>query len=175
MDITTRRVSWDEVETWLRALIASKSYPDLIVGVARAGAPIAIALSYLLPHAVLLIANRTTPRGQKPESYDFDADRQERLTRLHRSLMIDSLPTGQIRDILVVDDVATSGDTLSVVELKLRIQYPNARISFAVFAADVTRVEAANSKLLKSLAYAIEIDNQSTWISFPWNLSAQRN
>jgi hypoxanthine phosphoribosyltransferase len=162
------KVGWGEVEAWLRKLAGEREF-DTIVGVTRCGLPIAAALSALVPHASVAVLSRRGPRGAKAPCYDFAADRHERLDALRRTFELTSLPEDASR-VLIVDDVATYGDTLHVADQKVRARLPDARINFACFAADEGRLRAARPEILERLHYQIAIDNSRVWVSFPWNL-----
>lgn len=165
----TRNIDWSDVETWLRKLAVDLDV-DTIVGVTRAGLPIAVALSALKPDLSLAVLSRRGPRGEKPARYDFDTGRRERIETLVRTLEVTSLLADAAR-ILIVDDVATYGDTLAVARDKVLDAVPDASVSFACYAADTTRLGEARPDVLDRLAYAIDIDNSRTWVSFPWNLA----
>lgn len=88
---------------------------------------------------------------------------------LSQSFELTSLP-GSASEVLIMDDVATYGDTLHVAAQKVLTQNPAARISFACYAADDARLRVAHPEILERLQRKIEIDNYTTWVSFPWNL-----
>lgn len=162
------KIQWPSVESWLRHLADHERF-DTIVGVTRAGLPLAVGLSFLRPEASLAILSRRGPRGEKLPRYDFEKDRAARTELLLRSFELTSLPD-RASEVLIVDDVATFGDTLHVASLKVLQRIPNARITFACFAADEPRLSAAHPEVLERLQRQIAIDNYKTWVSFPWNL-----
>lgn len=162
------RIEWPSVEAWLRHLARHQQF-DTIVGVARAGLPLAVGLSFLRPDASLAVLSRLGPRGEKLPRYDFDEDRDARMELLAQSFELNSLP-GSAAEVLIIDDVATYGDTLHVAAQKVLVQSPGTRISFACYAADDTRLRLARPEIFKRLQRKIVIDNYKTWVSFPWNL-----
>lgn len=162
------KIQWPAVEAWLRHLADHERF-DTIVGVARAGLPLAVGLSFLRPEASLSILSRRGPRGEKLPRYDFETDRATRTELLLQSFELTSLPDWAF-EILILDDVATFGDTLHVASLKVLERIPKARIAFACFAADEIRLSSAHPEVLERLQSQIAIDNQKTWVSFPWNL-----
>lgn len=161
-------VGWSEVEAWLRSVARDCRF-DTIVGVTRCGLPLAAALSALAPEAALAVLARRGPRGDKPPSYDFAADRKARMLALQSTFELTSLPQ-TASQVLVVDDVATYGDTLFMAREKVRAAAPKAAIYFACYAADIERLRANRADVLQDLHYALAIDNAQTWVSFPWNL-----
>ncbi len=162
------RVEWVSIETWLRHLAVCQKF-DSIVGVSRAGLPLAVGLSFLRPESSLAILSRNGPRGEKLPRYDFGKDRDIRIEQLTRSFELTSLP-GSSSQVLIVDDVATFGDTLHVAEQKVLTRHPEAKITFACYAADDERLRLARPEIFVRLQRSIAIDNEKTWISFPWNL-----
>lgn len=161
-------VEWKAVEQWVRQVAQEIAF-DTIVGISRSGLPIAVALSALRPEAGLAILGRVGPRGPKPPLYDFAADRADRRAHLEQSLELGFLPETACR-ILIVDDVATFGDTLFVAAQKVRQSAPDAPIRFATYAADLMRLTASRPEIAQLLSYQITIDNAETWVTFPWNL-----
>jgi len=161
-------VTWPEVEAWLYELAREVPF-DTIVGVTRCGLPLAAALSALVPEAALAVLSRRGPRGAKPPRYDFEAERAARLAVLSASFELTSLPKTAER-ILIIDDVATSGDTLFVAGEKVRAVAPKAEIAFAAYAADEVRLRLGRPEIVDRFHRQIAIDNARTWISFPWNL-----
>lgn len=162
------KIQWSAVESWLRRLANQQRF-DTIVGVTRAGLPLAVGLSFLRPEASLAILSRRGPRGEKLPRYDFEKDRAARTELLLQSFELTSLPDGA-SEVLIVDDVATFGDTLHVASMKVLERIPMAQITFACFAADEARLSSANPEVLERLQSQVAIDNYKTWVSFPWNL-----
>jgi len=163
------KIEWSDVEVWLRKLAGRQRF-DTIVGVSRAGLPLAVALSSLRPDTSLAILSRRGPRGEKPPRYDFEKDRAARVNELRRTMEMTSLPN-DASEVLIVDDVVTFGDTLHVAAEKARNLLPRAHISFACYAADVSRLGVARPEILEHLSHEVSIDNSQTWVSFPWNLA----
>lgn len=161
--------TWDQVVGWLRSHPELCANVDTLLGVARAGVPICIALSYLHPNCNLCFATRSKPRGEKPPEYNFDQGYSNRVTET-QSLF--ELPTAitTARSVLIVDDVVTTGATLTGVSQLLLSSNPSCQISYASFAADTSRLKIKAPRLLEKLIFNIDIDNARTWVNFPWNL-----
>ncbi|WP_431046347.1 phosphoribosyltransferase family protein [Roseateles sp. L2-2] len=164
-------IPWKDVEAWLRELAQRMGGVDCILGIARSGAPLATALSYLTPNATLGYVTRTVPVGPEAASYDFEGSRKDRAADLARTLRLPTLPEG-LRSFLIVDDVATFGDTMDRVRRLVASRYPEASIRMACFAADVERVRDAHPDLVALIEHSRGIDNQATYLTFPWNLES---
>ncbi len=161
-------IDWPEVQNWLYNLARDCDF-DAIVGISRCGLPLAAALSSIVPSASLALLARKGSRGQKTQSYDFSKRREQRLVELEGAFELS--PLGQnISKVLIIDDVATFGDTLAMARKKVLSMVPSATISFACYAVDVSRIKGAQEDVFANLHYHLEIDNQKTWVSFPWNL-----
>lgn len=161
------KVEWSELEAWLRTLCDQREF-DGVVGIARSGLPIAVALSFLRPDTTLAVLSRIAPRGAKLGFYDFDADRKARIDSLRDAFELTRF-TRKPKKLLVVDDVATLGDTLLVAREKILQEIPDVEIAFACYAVDMTRLTKANPEIFDKTSFAISIDNQKTWVSYPWN------
>ena len=161
-------IGWPEVESWLRTISVEATF-DTIVGITRCGLPIAVALSFLAPHAMLAVMARTKARGPKPASYNFGVHRESRVATLHGSFELTPW-AGKPRNVLIVDDVATFGDTFLVAREKVLDKAPDAQVKFACYAADDVRLGSANPDILNNLICEKFIDNATTWVTFPWNL-----
>lgn len=162
-------VDWPAIEHWLRSLAPIVEAVDGIVGVARSGAPMATALSYLWPTKHLAFATRRDPRGSKDAFYVFDAGRDSRFERNRKSIFVSELPE-TVTKILVLDDVATFGDTLECVRERLEEMEKRVSVSFACYAVDAARLGEARPDILSRTSYSIDIDNSKIWMSFPWQL-----
>ena len=163
-------VPWSDVTDWLRKVAMTIESVECIIGVARSGVPIATALSYLSPYKSLAYATRTAKLGTEEGFYDFNGQREDRIKLISRTLTISELPKS-ISSFLIVDDVATFGDTLNCVHSKLLESYSTASFKFACYAADTARLKSANPNILEELEYSIDIDNEKIYVTFPWNLS----
>jgi adenine/guanine phosphoribosyltransferase-like PRPP-binding protein len=163
-------VSWDQVVDWLQSSPDLCANADTLLGVARAGVPICTALSYLHPHCSLFFATRSEARGEKPPEYDFCQEYSNRVTETQRLF---ELPKAILRSkkVLILDDVATTGATLTGVAQLLLSVNSSCDISYASFAADTSRLTEKAPDLLRKLSFKIDIDNSKTWVSFPWNLN----
>lgn len=164
-----QNISWAEVVSWLKANPAIVGDADTLVGVARAGVPICVALSYLHPHCRLFFATRKEPRGEKPPVYDFGQEYDFRVKQTRNLFAFPNEITNS-KSILVVDDVVTTGATIVGLTKALKEIAPELSVRYIAYAADKGRLERQSPQVLDRLSYAIEIDNSKTWVSFPWNL-----
>jgi hypoxanthine phosphoribosyltransferase len=163
-------IQWSDVEYWLRKVASSIDEVDTIVGVARSGAAIATALSYLWPDKNLVFATRAQPRGAKEDFYVFDDKRHQRLQQNRMAISLSKIPSDS-RKILVVDDVATFGDTLACIQEKIIAHRSDALVSFACYAVDTTRLHSSRPEILAATTFCKNIDNQNLWLKFPWQLT----
>lgn len=163
-------VEWPTLKSWLEtlALMERARRWDAIVGISRGGAALAIPLSYLLPALPLHFAYFSGIKNIGKEFYVFDAGREHRLqwTRSHLQL---TTPFESRRP-LIVDDVATFGDTLGTVR-DLVLESGPEDVSFALYAVDPNVLRRERPELLAKAIYAREVDNSVTWLSFPWQSS----
>jgi adenine/guanine phosphoribosyltransferase-like PRPP-binding protein len=73
--------------------------------------------------------------------------------------------------VLVVDDVATFGDTLGIAEEVLTARGAKL-VEFALFAVDRTVLKREHASLLaRVVSYARDIDNSRLWLEFPWQVA----
>jgi hypoxanthine phosphoribosyltransferase len=161
-------IGWHEVQDWLYKLAKECDF-DAIVGIARCGLPLAASLSAIVPSASLALLARRGSRGSKAQSYDFSKRREQRLAELDGAFELSTLGQNTSK-VLIIDDVATFGDTLAMARKKVIQQAPNATLQFACYAVDVNRTRHAQADIFAALHYHLEIDNSKTWVSFPWNL-----
>lgn len=163
-------ISWNDVELWLRSVPELGTKSDTFLGIARAGIPISIALSYLHPQRRLFFATRREARGDKPPIYDFQQDYADRRDRVIESFEI-SPSIQHAADLLIVDDVITTGATVSGVASIVHRINPACSVRFASYAADLRRIDQFNKDMRKQITCCIDIDNSKTWVNFPWNLA----
>lgn len=161
-----RSIAWSEVQDWVRALVSATVQFDCIVGISRGGVVPAVLLSYFSSDKPLAFAYRNEAPGTRDPFYVFSVGREERLRQNRDRFRITDgfVP----RRPLVVDDVATFGDTLSVVEERLR-ELGADDVSFATYAADIRVLQRERPHLLEKLRYHEKIDNAQVWLSFPWH------
>lgn len=160
------RVAWPEITAWARTLAVLPREWDHIVGVSRGGVPLAVTLAYLCEGVPLTFMTRTVARMPDEPFYVFGSGRVERLERNLREFFVD-LPPG-CRKPLVVDDVVTFGDTLTVAR-QLLVERGATEVFFATYGADTTVLQRERRDILKSLSYHQQIDNSQTWLQFPWH------
>lgn len=168
-----RDIAWMEINAWISNLAQDLGNIDLIVGIARSGVPIATAFSYALPNANLSFATRISPRGKSDAFYIFDGGRESRFKYNQEVIDVTNIPEDDrsIR-VLLVDDVATFGDTLTIVKTKLAKRLPKSEILIACYALDSSRLSESRPELVKQVMSNIEIDNEKVWLKFPWQLDS---
>jgi hypoxanthine phosphoribosyltransferase len=165
-----RSVEWPDVRDWVNKLAKVQIDYDSIVGVSRGGIPPAVCLSYLHHDRPLYFAYRNEPPGVKEPFYVFGAGRERRLAENRSSYRItDGFKS---RHPLVVDDVVTFGDTLSVVADLLEALGAQ-EITFATYAADVGVLQRERPSVMARLNYRESIDNAQVWLSFPWHVDRE--
>ena len=156
-----RVIDWLEYESL--AVKVRKSVieyePDLVVGIARGGLPLAVHLSNSLPCPRFGMVYMKKTRSDRA----FDLD--EEVTSIGNVL-----PPEQVHSVLLVDDIVALGDVFSEASGLLRDRYgPDCTIRYASLFADVSQIEGGPwSAVLEQLDWAENIDNRVTWIEFPW-------
>lgn len=164
-----RTISWQEIASSVKELLKNWEEPDAIIGVSRGGVPISISLSYGAPSIPIGFVYRVAARGDRKAFYIFSDDRAERQARNERELKLSEIP-GELRKILVVDDVATHGGTLSVARQLISKAYPEADLRFYCFAIDPVRLRATSPSIADRASSHLEIDNHEVWLRFPWQI-----
>jgi hypoxanthine phosphoribosyltransferase len=160
-----RRISWQAIQLWIRELADDQTEWDCIVGVSRGGVPLAVSLSYYCDRKQLEFLHRSQAPGPRPPFYLFGDSREDRIDKAMKNFHLTG--GGKYRHVLVIDDVATFGDTLAVAGELLTAEGVT-DIKFATYAADLTVLKRERPDLASRLRYGIAIDNSSTWLSFPW-------
>lgn len=160
-----RRVGWPAIRLWIRELAADQDQWDCIVGVSRGGLPLAVSLSYYCDSKPLEFLYRSEPPGSRAPFYVFDEGREERLNHARHNFNITTC--GRYQRPLVVDDVVTFGDTLTVAAELLAAEGVT-DVRFATYAADLSVLSRERPKLASRVRYSIMVDNSSVWLSFPW-------
>ncbi|MDX8149894.1 phosphoribosyltransferase family protein [Lentzea sp. BCCO 10_0061] len=161
-----RSVQWSEVHAWILEIAATSGNFDSIVGVSRGGATPAICLSYIATETPLHFAYRDNAPAERKPFYVFGSGRDERLANNRSSYRITN--GFRSRRPLVVDDVATFGDTLTVIG-DLLASLGAAEVKYATYAADVATLQRERPSILSNLSYHESIDNAKVWLSFPWH------
>jgi hypoxanthine phosphoribosyltransferase len=160
-----RRIAWQTIRLWIRELAIDQDQWDCIVGVSRGGLPLAITLSYYCDSKPLEFLHKAEATAKRTPFYVFGAGRQDRLDDARRNFRLTT--GGRYHRPLVIDDVTTFGDTLTVAEELLAAEgVTEAR--FATYAADLTVLSRERPELATRVRYAIDIDNSKVWLSFPW-------
>lgn len=160
-----RTIAWQAIQPWVRELAADQDQWDCIVGVSRGGLPLAVSLSYHCDGKPLEFLYRSQSLGSRAPFYVFDEGREERLNHARQNFRLTTC--GRYQRPLVIDDVTTFGDTLTVAEELLTAEGAK-DIHFATFAADLTVLNRERPRLASRVRYGIEIDNSRVWLSFPW-------
>jgi hypoxanthine phosphoribosyltransferase len=158
-----RRVSWADHGAAcdrLRERLAGPP-PDLVVGVAKGGLPLAVALCHQL---------RATAFGTVHlfQSASDDAGDLDVATGLDYQGAV--LPDGDYQRIVLVDDVVAKGLVVTEAERLLRVRYgPGTEIIPVAAFADPAGIAAGPvPDLGRRLIVDQEIDNTRVWIVFPW-------
>jgi len=160
-----RRVAWHAIRVWIRELAADQDQWDCIVGVSRGGLPLAVSLSYYCDSKPLEFLYRSQALGSRAPFYVFGEGREERLNHARRNFRLTT--AGKYQRPLVIDDVTTFGDTLTVADELFRAEGVT-DVRYATYAVDLTVLNRERPTLASSVKHAIAIDNSSVWLSFPW-------
>lgn len=161
-----RRVTWQAIRPWILELADDQDQWDCIVGVSRGGLPLAVGLSYYCDSKPLEFLYRSQAPGSRDPFYLFGKGREDRLNQARRDFRLTT--AGKYRRPLIIDDVTTFGDTLTVAE-ELFAAEGVTDPSFAAYAVDMTVLNRERPNLASRVRHAIAIDNFSVWLSFPWN------
>jgi uncharacterized protein len=158
-----RQVTWEEFERLAAAVADDLAAfdPDMVVGVARGGLPLAVALSHRLGCRPFAVA--VARKSRSDESFDIDAASTFAMDAT-------AFPSGTPQRVVVVDDVVACGDIFAGVEDEVRAAYgPDVDVRFATLFLDRTQVASGpyRSKL-ESCAFGEDIDNVEVWVVFPW-------
>ena len=160
-------LDWETFGTMLEH-VASKLAafePDLVVGVARGGLPLAVALCHRLG-----VRNLGTVFIRKYQ--------QDGAFAPPGRVVVDGvrLPAGAARRVVIVDDIVSVGDTILAAESYVREQLPgDVVVGFASLVADTPRLRQHRPELFAAgvtFVYAMSVDNAATWVTFPWEASA---
>ena len=158
-----RRLDWVEFGRAcdrLGLVLASRDI-DIVVGVARGGLPLAVALAHKLHVRSfgVLHLSRTTSDGA------FALD--EAATTIDQGAL---LPPGRFRHVLLVEDVVANGVLVHEAERLLLARYgPDLAISVVTLFADLDGVARGPVPLLANRLLSDQtIDNRRVWITFPW-------
>lgn len=157
-------MSWEEFGQLCARLVARIDGPvDAIVGIVRSGLIPAVYLSFHLEcvHFGVVVVKHS--RSGK-EDFRLPHDGAELVGILP--------PTTRPRSVLVVDDVNSRGGLFAFLDEELRRTYDHIdEVRFATIFADVKQIRRhAHASVLDRCAYAEDIDNDKTWIVWPWNL-----
>ncbi len=159
-----QNVSWNSVDEWLDKLAGTLDH-DCIVGISRGGAALAIALSYKCPGLPLHFLYRKFPPAERPPFYVFEEGRLERRNETRDAMQLSDGFDSE--SALVIDDVATFGDTLLVAEEVLKAAGAR-RLDFALYAVDAAVLSREQPDIALRVSAEHIIDNSRTWLHFPW-------
>jgi adenine/guanine phosphoribosyltransferase-like PRPP-binding protein len=158
-------VTWEQVSAWLLELSRAFVW-DGIVGISRGGAILASSLSYMCPEIPLHFVYKNQIAPPREPFYVFESGRSQRIHETQESLRLTS--GFNSRRPLVVDDVATYGDTLSVADELIRNAGAE-EVAFALYAVDRKVLERSRPEIVDRIAYERDIDNSNVWLKFPWH------
>jgi len=156
--------SWEEIKSLLNLLselISNDGKPDLIVGIQRGGLIPSIVLSHSLK-----IQNIDVLSIKRTENDCVNANKKkvELLTKL------DSTFDGiKGRDVLLIDDICGSGDTLRLAFNILK-KYQAERLRTLVCFVNLDNWEPQN-KIMPSSAITYIGKEIRGWMVFPWEMS----
>ena len=120
-------VSWEDIELDVEKIVAQVSEVDYVVGIPRGGLIIAVMISHKLG-----IKHMTIDHLEKLEEFGLDIDKKK---------------------ILVVDDIADTGETLKFYEETFKKSY-------------IVTVHKHEQSIVKP-DYSV-IDKGDKWIVYPW-------
>ena len=162
-----RVVSWSEFDEMAHdiATRVRPFRPDLVVGLARGGLPLAVRLAHALDvrrFGTIVIHKYLDNSAGGPVG-------RVRFEGL-------AVPDGPSARVLVVDDIVAVGDTMRTAAAQLRASCgPSAVLGFASLFADVARLRARWPEVLapgSTFVYGAEVDNSDVWLTFPWERTA---
>ena len=148
-------VSWQEINVFCKKVTKELKKinftPDLIITPLRGGAIPAVIISHMTG-----ISNLITVMASRTKDDSIESERKE--------IILGKLPTStevENKNILIVDEIADSGDTLD------RLYY---QISNLKPQKIITSVMFTNSKRFKKVNRKPDISTNNTtqWIVFPW-------
>jgi hypoxanthine phosphoribosyltransferase len=162
-------VSWDEVRAAVDEFTGGSTVRyDLIVGIARGGLPIAVAVAERFQDALFSVMLKRYVDTRDVPFFVFEEDSHRRSRRTKQVEIALPFDDASIRSILVIDDVTTFGNSLEAAEFLLRSKFPSAQIDFYVYAADLPRLSASRPDIAGRIAFSRTIDNKRQWLKFPW-------
>jgi adenine/guanine phosphoribosyltransferase-like PRPP-binding protein len=165
----TTEVAWDAVRDGVTRFtdLNTREY-DLIVGIAKGGLPIAVAVANRLPAAGFSAMLKKYVDTKHAPFFVFEEGTNKRSIRTKQVNFALPLEIPPVRRALIVDDVTTFGNSLATAESLVLGQFPEAEIDFFVFAADLSRLAASRPSIADRTRCAREVDNRAEWLRFPW-------
>jgi hypoxanthine phosphoribosyltransferase len=161
-------VEWETIEAAVRQFVADqRTVYDLIVGVQPDGVMMATLIAQQLGVRQAMIEKRYEGRGRKP-FFVFHGDSSIRSERKSAS-SLQSPVRFKPESILLVDGVATFGNSLVRGATLLKTRYPSSDLEYFVYAVDEARLSASHPELLSRLKFGLSIDNRKVWLVFPWD------
>jgi hypoxanthine phosphoribosyltransferase len=164
--VSLRRLTWADIGSVCDRLVTRLDghAPDLVVGIAKGGLPIAVSLC----HHLRAPAFGTLHLFQSATDDALDLDVSAPL-KYQGAVM----PDGHPRRILLVDDVVTKGLVMAEGERLLRQRYDDGiEVTPVTAFSDPAGIASGPVAGLGSrLVTAEEIDNTRVWIVFPWELT----
>ncbi|MFC6600457.1 phosphoribosyltransferase [Kitasatospora paranensis] len=163
-DFDTGDLTWDDITEQtdrIARVLQPDPVPQIVVGVVRGG---------LIPAVIL--AHRLGVRDVRVLEITHTVDDSTNAAKTDRPVTRNSASLGDVagRDVLVVDDVAGTGETLAAV-VRLVEQAGAARVRSAVLV-----VNAANWGGDRPPAQAVTVIGETVgcWVVFPWESAAVR-
>ena len=120
--------------------------PDLIIGIGRGGLLPATLLSYKMsiPLGVISIQTYNDKRGTDTLKINTN--------------VCTTLPIESIKSVLIVDDIADSGETLGIARAEMMKKFPNVQTA---------TIHYKKKSIIKPDYFYKEVPN-NTWIEYPW-------
>jgi hypoxanthine phosphoribosyltransferase len=161
-----RHTTWADIGSMCDLLVTRLNgrSPDLVVGIAKGGLPIAVTLC----HRLRAPAFGSLHLFQSATDAALDLDVGSPLK--YQGAV---LPDGHPRHILLVDDVAAKGLVMAEGQRLLRERYGDSVevTPVTAFSDPAGIASGPAAELGKQLVAAEEIDNTRVWIVFPWELT----
>lgn len=165
-------IQWADVLAGLDRFAGQPRDVDLVIGVARGGLPLAIAMAMRLERSEfgVYLKRYTDDDADRPFAvFDMPSRTRRGRQKVEDGLVLPGLLHRREVNVLVVDDVTTFGNTLeSATDAVIKRLGVLAHIEYYVHAVDLNRLSTSKQHIFVNLHYAVEIDNRKMWLRFPW-------
>lgn len=151
------QLSYDDMHVYyeyaIQLLKQDLFYPDVIVPVMRGGADFGVKLS----HYFQSIVNGPVPELVPITYQSYD--------KKHNKLQYSLPQLREFKRLLIVDDIADSGKSLTVILETLRRELPDVDIRTAVAITDIKHI---TNDLVDYYGWIINRSIDTDWYIFPW-------